>query len=180
MTDRVCTIDGCDSKHEALGFCRIHYRRFKKHGTPHLQPKVASTCSVDGCEVTAWARGWCRRHYKRWHHRGGDPAEHMRRRPLEERLRARLVPGGPNGECLEWTGATLKGYGQIGEDGTIKYAHRVAYELWVGPVEDGELVCHRCDNPPCCNPDHLFVGTPRDNMHDMIRKGRAWWQRGEP
>jgi len=52
------------------------------------------------------------------------------------------------------------------------YAHRLAWELTYGPIPDGMLVCHHCDNPICCRPDHLFLGTPSDNMQDALRKGR--------
>ena len=51
-------------------------------------------------------------------------------------------------------------------------AHRWAWEIFRGPVPDGLLVCHTCDNPPCCNPDHLFLGTPKDNAQDAVKKGR--------
>ena len=57
-------------------------------------------------------------------------------------------------------------------DGKQMKAHRWAYQSWVGPIPEGMVVCHRCDNPPCCNPAHLFVGTVRDNVLDMIAKGR--------
>jgi hypothetical protein len=57
------------------------------------------------------------------------------------------------------------------------YAHRVAYELFVGPVPDGMFVCHRCDNPPCCNPAHLFIGTAKDNAVDSSNKERRSRQR---
>ena len=50
---------------------------------------------------------------------------------------------------------------------------RYAYEIWVGPIPDGKSVLHRCDNPACCNPAHLFIGTQLDNMRDMIAKGRG-------
>ena len=112
-------------------------------------------------------------HYQRWRTHG-DPLEDGRH-PLAERLAARLVR--TDSGCLEWTGATLKGYGQIGDGGKILYTHRVAYELAYGPLPDGMNACHTCDNPPCCEPEHLFAGTTLDNTLDMIAKGRGWWQR---
>jgi hypothetical protein len=65
------------------------------------------------------------------------------------------------------------GYGVItADDGRQILAHRLVYERTYGAVPDGKYVCHHCDNPPCCNPAHLFVGTAADNNHDMISKGR--------
>lgn len=76
-------------------------------------------------------------------------------------------------ECWPWSGATHdKGYGNIGIDGRTTTTHRLAYTLAVGPIPPGMHVLHRCDNPPCCNPAHLFIGTNRDNHADKVAKER--------
>lgn len=92
---------------------------------------------------------------------------------LREILDSRSIPE-PNSGCLLWIGhVSQKGYGQFHRSGKQISAHRTAYEIFVGPIPDGLLVCHRCDTPSCINPDHLFVGTPSDNIRDMIQKGRG-------
>lgn len=80
-----------------------------------------------------------------------------------------------SGECWLWKSSRgPKGYGQF----TVKrgsnpvLTHRLAWELTSGPIEGGLFVLHRCDNPPCCNPEHLFLGTNADNVRDMMSKGR--------
>ena len=75
---------------------------------------------------------------------------------------------------MEYQGAKSKRYGvfYIGSRKSIG-AHRYAWSLANGPIPDGMFVCHKCDNPPCCNPDHLFIGTHDDNMRDMAKKGRG-------
>ncbi len=90
--------------------------------------------------------------------------------PLVER-----TPG-----CWLWTGARYpRGYGNFNVHGRGRPAHRVAWELTHGPIPDGRLVCHACDNPGCVRPDHLFLGTQSDNMCDMAAKGRHAYPRGE-
>lgn len=90
------------------------------------------------------------------------------------------VPNGTQGECWEWLGhQTNRGYG------TIKYhqvgflAHRVALYFACKPVSQDMHACHRCDNPLCCNPDHLFWGTHQNNMDDMNSKNRCHRLRGD-
>ncbi len=82
---------------------------------------------------------------------------------------------GPD-ECWEWLASKQSaGYGVFGRgtraEGT-ELAHRMAWELTNGPIPHGLWALHHCDNPPCCNPTHLFLGTHDENMADMVRKGR--------
>lgn len=77
--------------------------------------------------------------------------------------------------CWVWNGSkTLKGYGRTNFQGRKSHAHRVSYKIFHGPIPEGLVIMHSCDNPPCCNPAHLSAGTHRDNVHDAIAKGRAW------
>lgn len=77
-------------------------------------------------------------------------------------------------QCWEFTNKKRSGpgYGAFTWNNECITVHRAAYQLWRGPIPDGLLVCHTCDNKICFNPDHLFIGTMKDNVADMIQKGR--------
>lgn len=99
----------------------------------------------------------------------GNPEDIMRRF-------WRYVEPEPMSGCWLWTGGQVRGYGylSLGAPSRRKIlAHRFSYLVFRGPLDDGELVCHRCDAPPCCNPAHLFTGRQLDNMRDATAKGRV-------
>lgn len=84
-------------------------------------------------------------------------------------------------ECWEWKGSKTgpKGYGEISMGRKLWRTHRLSYFLTHGEIPEGKMICHSCDNPPCCNPKHLFAGTALDNALDMHSKGRANPPRGD-
>lgn len=101
---------------------------------------------------------------------------------LRERFDDKWMPE-PNSGCWLWlAGVRRRGYGIISLEGPHfgnGVAHRVAWELYRGPIPEGMSVLHRCDVPGCVNPDHLFLGSALDNVIDMLAKGRAKPPRGE-
>lgn len=99
--------------------------------------------------------------------------------PLVIRFWAKVKQGQPD-ECWPFMASrNAAGYGTIGIDGKSALANRVAWQLTNGAIPAGQYVLHKCDNPPCCNPSHLFLGTHADNALDKKIKGRARSNRGE-
>lgn len=92
-----------------------------------------------------------------------------RTKPVHERFWSKVDK---SGECWIWTGVRQNGYGSFWFEHGPKPAHRISWTLTHGPITDGLFACHRCDNPACVNPDHLFLGTAGDNARDMWSKGR--------
>jgi len=133
-----CIYPDCKKEVAAWGYCQLHYKRTRKHGSPH--PKK------------------------------NDHA------PLNERF-WRFVDKKSDDECWNWTGNKLpSGYGQISigaKKEMSKGAHRVSWELANNSdIPKNMYVMHKCDNPSCVNPNHLTIGTAKENTQDMIRKGR--------
>jgi len=128
----------------------------------------ATTCSVASCVRPVRKRGLCHGHNVSM---GRAPIVD-KYSPIMDRLHLKSVLV-PMCGCRVWFGASVPaGYGVIAHNGKQTYTHRVAWELAHGEIPPGMLVMHRCDTPACINVDHLQLGTPLDNMHDMLRKGR--------
>lgn len=106
-------------------------------------------------------------------------------RSLTDRFWEKVDRRGPD-DCWEWTASRDKpGYGRLGtgrrsNKGNVEtMAHRISYQIHHGPIPDNLLVLHKCDNPPCVNPKHLFLGTQLENVQDMIAKGRQKTSNGD-
>lgn len=92
---------------------------------------------------------------------------------LLERFFAKIDFGPHTSGCHIWIGGkNQQNYGQFNAGGKQFRAHRFCYLTFIGPIPEGMFVCHSCDNPPCVNPDHLWIGTAKDNSDDKFKKGR--------
>lgn len=137
------------------------------------------SCTIMDCGRMRHAKGLCKRHYQQeW--RTGNPAI-VRPNPHgspEERFWRYVELGGLN-DCWEWQGRRDKdGYGTLRVGRTQVRAHRFSYELHNGSLSDGQRLRHRCDNPPCVNPEHLIPGDHRANMADRLAAGHyGHWRR---
>ena len=166
-----CIANQCDRQRQGnIGYCQMHYKRWKRLGTIEIVPKqrAGTPCLGPGCPRLSVARGYCGRHIQRIY----------RNISLEETgsLPERFISfvAISDDDCWLYIGTILRnGYGQFRLFNKSVLAHRMAYELYVGAVPSFSFVCHRCDVKNCVRPDHLFLGTASDNQRDRYLKGRA-------
>lgn len=174
---KLCSIEKCERPFLAKGFCLPHYKKFKRHGDP-LGGRISyDSCSVEECGNDINAKGLCHKHYQRLKNGLDLNAKTNVEMTACERIKANIKIDSIS-NCWNWTGAkAAHGYGAITYKYKCQRVHRLSYESFIGPILNNLSVLHKCDNKSCCNPDHLFLGTQKDNISDMYRKGRSRFQK---
>lgn len=190
MSERTCTENDCAEGEKARGLCNKHLLRLYRTGTTAArprkpQPEGGRRCSEPSCTDPHEARGYCNRHYKQKREAGELP---VLRRTLRDRFEEKVDRQGPIpphrpdlGPCHLWTaGKNKNGYGSIGlpgQDTGSAGAHRVAWELYRGPIPEGMHVDHMCHRHDCVNVAHLRLATVPQNAENYSGGPRPHNQR---
>jgi hypothetical protein len=168
MSDRICSIDGCDEPRKTRGFCPTHYARWVRHGDKMSREPIrypqTQLCTAADCLRPNEAHGYCVKHLHRWKAHG-DPEKSIYEYDPVKRFHDSYIV--TESGCWEWQGGDKNqfGHGRIHVHGERIGAHRFAYELLVGPIPDGLVIDHVvCRNPPCVNPAHLEPVTQPVNV----------------
>lgn len=176
-----CDVSYCERTDvRTSGYCTKHHANWRRNGTPlskweRMASEPKPECAVDDCTRDAKARGYCNRHYENVRKYGY--AKPKRDWTTEEVI-ADIGWNETESGCWEWKGSRNDfGYGlvTVTRQGLLgERAHRLMFERANGPIPAGLVVRHKCDNPPCVNPDHLELGTQQQNVDDMVSRGRHW------
>lgn len=172
---RLCLVDGCQKVKVARRLCGTHYARWRRTGSTNLNARhntrITKTCTECGSRFHVVPS---KRNIAKYCSRKCLGVANARRQTLIPDFAAFLRGYGNQGGCWDWPhNRDRDGYGVTTVGGATTRCHRVAYETAIGPIPKGAWVLHRCDNPSCIRPAHLFLGDAVANAADMATKGRA-------
>lgn len=171
----MCSVIGCLSDYKCKGYCRRHYEQWFSTGDPiskRITEKQGNKCSIDECANKPISKGMCRKHFMRIYRHGKNKSSYKEVSAID-RYKSRTKINPLNG-CIEWMLPITKKQRYpilVIKNKRVK-VHRFSYEYFIGTIPDGMYVLHKCDNTICSNPEHLFLGTQKENVMDMINKGR--------